>query len=191
VRGPSTHRAALAAVALVVLFAGASIAGAAEADGLASDYWTRALPWHPKVVHVAIALAIIVPGLAAIVWLGTWRGWLPALSWRVPLLLQGGAVAACLVALRTGEHDAELVAGYAAAEAIAAHAAFAHTMTYLAVLNLGLLAATVALQRWPRRQIIAGALAVLGLAGESYAGYRAGDAGGRLVYVANAADAHK
>lgn len=61
-------------------------------------------PLHPKLVHVPIALAAIMPMLASGLLLAWQQGWLPRRAWTVALLVGG-----VLAALNTGEVDAEEV----------------------------------------------------------------------------------
>jgi len=47
------------------------------------------LPLHPLIVHLPLALALLVPLLAAGTLLAWWRGWLPGRrSWAVVVALQ-------------------------------------------------------------------------------------------------------
>ena len=50
-----------------------------------NDYWTKTLPLHPKLVHVPIALCILMPLVATMIWLGVRRGWFsPAFGIKTP-----------------------------------------------------------------------------------------------------------
>ena len=57
--------------------------------------------FHPRLVHLPIALAVLVPVAAAVVLVPWWRGWLPARAWWLAVALQ-----AALVASGGGQVDA-------------------------------------------------------------------------------------
>ncbi|MBA3460930.1 MAG: hypothetical protein H0T46_13255 [Deltaproteobacteria bacterium] len=155
-----------------------------------SEYWAHALPMHPKLVHVPMALCILMPMVATLIWVGVRRGWFTPRVWLIAAFLQGATLGGGVAALLTGQEDGEKVEGYASEEALSAHEDAAYWFLYVAGANFLLCGATFLLHR-DRRQQLAGAFAIVGLAAGAYAGYRVGDAGGRLVYVANASDAHR
>ncbi|CAN5754302.1 hypothetical protein BH11MYX3_BH11MYX3_38660 [soil metagenome] len=159
-------------------------------EDAAAAYWSHPLPMHPKLVHVPMALCILMPMIAIMIWLGVRRGWFTPRVWLIAAVLQGATLCGGLAALKTGGDDGALVEGYASEEALATHEARAHWFLYVAGANLVLCGVTV-LQRERIRQQLLGAIAIVGLFAGSYAGYRVGDAGGRLVYVGNASDAHR
>lgn len=147
-----------------------------------------ALPWHPKVVHLPVALAVVVPLLAGGLLLAWWRGALPRRTWIVAVALQAMLVAGGVVAMRTGEADEERVEEIVAERFIETHEQAAETFVWAAagVLVLMLVAAVLPDERVARvvaAASVAGTLVVLGL------GYRTGEAGGRLVYQHGAASA--
>jgi hypothetical protein len=51
--------------------------------------------------------------------------------------------------------------------------------------------AAVFVMRRRKSEMIFGIVSLAMASGSAYAGYKVGDAGGRLVYVANGSDAHK
>ena len=63
------------------------------------------LPLHPKIVHLPIALAVLMPLLTSGLLLAIWRDWFPRRVWTIAvvgsLLLVGSGV----LALRSGEAD--------------------------------------------------------------------------------------
>ncbi|MGE0867520.1 MAG: DUF2231 domain-containing protein [Kofleriaceae bacterium] len=164
---------------------------AADPSAAATDYWMRVLPMHPKLVHIPIALCIVMPMMLTLVWMGIRRGWFTSRTWLLCAVLQGALFVSSVAALQSGKNDGDKVEGYASEEALQTHANRASWFVYIAGFNLALSSgvALLPLAR-PRRQLL-GAIAIAGSLGATYAGYLVGDAGGRLVYVANASDAHK
>jgi uncharacterized membrane protein len=149
----------------------------------------EALLFHPKLVHLPIALGVLMPLVAGGILLSWWRGWLPHRTWHLALGLQAVLVLSGLLALRSGEAEEERVERVVPERYIEAHeeAAEGFVAGSFAVLVVMLLAA-VAGERKIARPIAAagtaGTLIVLGL------GYRTGEAGGRLVYEHGAASAY-
>lgn len=177
----------LGAAALVVL--SCSLAFAGDPESVA--YWTVTLPMHPKLVHVPMALCVLMPAVAALAWLGVWRGWFTPRVWLIVAFLQSATVVGGAAALWSGLQDGEKVDGYASEEALETHEERAYAFVYIAAGNSVLCCVTFFLANRRRQQQLLGAVAVVALAGGSYAGYLVGDAGGRLVYVAHATDAHR
>ncbi|MDQ3336288.1 MAG: hypothetical protein M4D80_14060 [Myxococcota bacterium] len=143
---------------------------------------------HPKLVHVPIALCILMPMIASLIWFGIRRGWFSPRTWLIAVVLQGAMAVGGLAALQTGLDDAAKVEGYASEEALATHEARGYWFVYVAAANLVLCGGAFVLQR---RQQLLGGLVIVGTLASAYAGYLVGDAGGRLVYIGNASDAHK
>lgn len=146
------------------------------------------LPLHPKLVHLPIALAVLMPLLS----LGVLIAWatrvLPRRTWLVAVVLQGVLLGSGIAALRSGEADEERAEAVVPEAAIEAHEEAATTFVAASavVLALALAAAALRDERWARGAAAlatAGTLVVLGL------GYRTGEAGGRLVYQHGAASA--
>lgn len=144
--------------------------------------------FHPKLVHVPMALGVLMPLVAAGLALAWWRGWLPARAWLVAIALQLVLVGSGVLALRTGEADEERVEKVVPERLIEAHeeAAEAFVGASAVVLAGMLLALALASRRaGPPTALAAtlGTVAVLAL------GYRTGQAGGALVYEHGAAQA--
>ena len=147
-------------------------------------------PLHPKIVHMPMALAILMP-LIAIGLLVAWReDWLPGRAWWIAVLLQALLFGSAWVAMETGETDEEKVEQVLASEEpIHEHEERADTFFWGAggVLVVMLAAAFVpgrSRKQWLAVAASAGTLVVFWL------GYRTGEAGGKLVYEHGAADAH-
>ncbi|MCA9619653.1 MAG: hypothetical protein KC731_11525 [Myxococcales bacterium] len=145
--------------------------------------------FHPKLVHVPMALGVLMPLVAAGLLLAWWREWLPARAWILAVALQAALVGSGVLALRSGEAEEERVEQVVAERLIEAHEETAEVFvaTSGGVLVLMLLAAALASRRpgLPTAGVATlGTLVVLGL------GYRTGQAGGSLVYEHGAAQVY-
>lgn len=148
-----------------------------------------ALLFHPKVVHIPMALGVLMPLIAGGLALAWWRGWLPWRAWLVAVGLQAVLLASGAVALRSGEAEEHRVERVVSESLIEAHEEAAEVFVWGsgAVLAM-MLAAAMFNQKRSGLPIAAvatlGTLVVLGL------GYRTGKAGGSLVYEHGAAQAY-
>ena len=145
----------------------------------------EAFLFHPKVVHIPMALGVLMPLIAAGLLVAWWRGWLPARAWALAIALQAGLFVSGLVAMNTGEAEEDRVEQVVPDPAIEAHEHAAEAFTWAggAVLAIMALAGNLATRRAGLPIAAAatlGTLVVLGL------GYRTGQAGGSLVYRHNA-----
>lgn len=143
---------------------------------------------HPKVVHIPIALAVLMPLLSGALLLAWWRGALPRRAWLVALGMQAILVGGAALALQTGEVDEERVEEVVPEAALEAHEEAAEIFLWVAVATLAIAAVVPFLKRESVAQAVAAAavaatLAVLAL------GVRVGEAGGALVYEHGAASA--
>src|SRR5262245_41645107 len=102
------------------------------------DYWTRTLPMHPKLVHVPMALCILMPAVAVLIWIGIRRGWFTPRVWLLAAFLQGATLMGGLAALVTGGDDGAKVEGYASEDALTTHEHRAHWFVYVAAVNFAL-----------------------------------------------------
>lgn len=146
------------------------------------------MPLHPKLVHLPIALAVLMPMLSLGLLLAWWRGALPRRTWILVIAFQGLLVASGFAALRTGEQDEERVERVVPEAAIEAHEEAAE----LFVIGGGVVFALALGAGVVRRERIALAGAALATAGTVVVlglGYRTGQAGGELVYRHGAAAA--
>ena len=145
-------------------------------------------PLHPKLVHLPIALAILMPLVAGGLLLAWRRGALPRRTWILAVVAQGLLVVSGVIASRTGERDEERVEAVVAEAAIEAHEEAAETFVFgsAAVLALAVLGALIPRER--AAQLVAAA-ATAGTLAVLFLGYRTGQAGGDLVYRHGAASA--
>ena len=145
--------------------------------------------FHPKMVHIPIALGVLMPLVSGGLLLAWWRAWLPRRGWLVAIALQATLLVSGVVALRSGQAEEERVESVVAERFIEAHEEAAEVFVWASggVLAVMLLAAALGSRRaaFPLASAATlGTIVVLGL------GYRAGEAGGRLVYQHGAAQAH-
>lgn len=144
--------------------------------------------FHPKLVHLPMALAVLVPLFASGLALAWWRGWLPQRAWWIAVAMQALLVGSSIAALRSGEADEHRVEALVGEAPIEAHEEAAEQFTLVAgvtavvMLTAGLLGGRLA--PFAVGLSLVGSLAGLAL------GVRTGQAGGELVYVHGAADAH-
>lgn len=148
-----------------------------------------ALFFHPKLVHVPMALGVLMPILAIGLLIAWWRGALPQRAWYIAIALQAVLFGAGVLALRSGEVEEDRVERVVPEAAIEAHEEAAAQFVWAsgAVLAAMVVAGGLGARR-SARLVAAGAtvgtLVVLGL------GYRVGQAGGELVYRHGAALAY-
>jgi len=145
--------------------------------------------FHPKLVHIPMALGTLMPLIAGGFLLAWYRKWLPARAWAVAILFQVLLVGSGAVALQTGEADEDRVEEVVSERFIDEHEEVAEAFVWAsgAVLGLMLFSLAMARRRAGLPMAIAatlGTLVVFGL------GYRTGQAGGALVYEHGAANAY-
>jgi len=144
-------------------------------------------PLHPAVIHLPIALAVLIPGLAILGFFLIHTKRVPLRSWGLIVLLQAVLVAFGWLALETGEEEEERVERVVAERHIETHEEAAERFLLLA--EIGLLACLAGLA--PRRigafGRAAGTLATLAVLA---AGVSVGRSGGELVYKHGAASAY-
>lgn len=144
--------------------------------------------FHPKLVHVPMGLAVVIPLVAFVVWTTWARGVFPKPAFAIVVLLQALLVGGAVASLRSGEAEAERVEKIVGDEAIEHHEDAAKAFTFSGAGVLVLMAAAL-MWKDKRSQTLAlvscvATLAVLAL------GIRAGHEGGELVYERGAASAY-
>ena len=148
------------------------------------------LLFHPKVVHVPIALAVLMPLIAGGMLVAWWRDWLPRRTWIVVVALQAMLVGSAWVSLETGEDQEDAVEKFVPEGAIDAHEDAANWFLWGSALVLVLLAVPVVVSDARGARLLAlvgtvGTLVVFAM------GYRVGHLGGELVYRHGAARAYE
>lgn len=147
------------------------------------------IPLHPKLVHLPIALAVLMPLVTSGVLLAWWRGWLPRRVWVIAIVLQALLAGSGFAAMQAGEREEERVAPIVAEQYIEAHEEAAEVFVWAsAVLLVVMMLAMV--PRQERGRLAVATVAVLGTMLVFGLGYRTGAAGGRLVYEHGAAQAY-
>ena len=69
-------------------------------------------PLHPKLVHIPLALAVLLPLLNVALLLAWWKKWFPRKTWLISACLHAIMTLSAFVAMQTGEsneHQAEKV----------------------------------------------------------------------------------
>lgn len=148
-----------------------------------------ALFFHPKLVHIPMALAVLMPLVAGGLALAWWRSWLPRRVWWIVVALQAVLVAFGIAALRSGEADEERVERVVVESLIEAHEAWAQAFVVAGAAVLAAMA-FAALLKSNRGAIATAALSTLGTLAVCLLGYKTGQAGGELVYTHGAAQAY-
>lgn len=149
----------------------------------------QSLLFHPKLVHLPMALAILMPLVAGGLLLAWRRGWLPARTWLVATALQAILVGSGVLSLRSGEAEEERVEGIVGEAPLEAHEEAAQLFVAASGGVLALMGVAWALSS--RRAGTASAFAAtLGTLVVLVLGYRTGQAGGELVYRHGAAQAY-
>lgn len=146
------------------------------------------LPLHPKLVHLPIALAVLMPLLSSSLLFAWWRGWLPKRTWVVAFAAQALLLASGWFAMRTGESDEERVEHLVPERAIEAHEEAAEILVWGSGVVLAL-ALVPLLLRDSRTARLAGLGTVAGTAVVLILAVGVGESGGDLVYRHGAATA--
>ena len=139
------------------------------------------LLFHPKMVHMPLALGMLMPLVAGGLLLAWWREWLPARAWVIAVVLQALLVGSGFAAMRSGEAEEHRVEKVVDKDFVHQHERAAENFVWASVAVLLLMA--LALPLLSRRTgSIAAAIATLGTLVVLALGYRTGQAGGELVY---------
>lgn len=145
--------------------------------------------FHPKLVHLPIALAVVMPVIFVGLTVAWWRSWLPARTWVLAIGLQAILVASGFAASRSGEAEEDRVESRVPEAALKAHeeAAEGFVLTAAGVLALSVVTGLIGRKRFG--PALAGATAIGSLL-VFWMGYKTGQAGGDLVYRHGAAAAY-
>lgn len=144
------------------------------------------LPLHPKIVHLPIALAVLMPLITAGLLIAWWRDMLPRRTWWIAVALQAVLVGSGLYARETGEADEERVEARVGEAPLEAHEEAATVFVIGALVALAAITAAAVIKP-PALALGAAGAAVLTALVVLALGYRVGQAGGALVYQHGAA----
>lgn len=145
--------------------------------------------FHPKLVHIPLALGILMPLISGAVILAWWRKYLPARSWGLVIALQAILLASGVGALRSGQAEEERVERFVAEERIEAHEEAAEAFVWASGAVLALMGLAAFLSTG-RLGLPLAAASALGTVLVFALGYRVGERGGALVYEDGAAQAY-
>ena len=144
------------------------------------------LPLHPVMVHLPLALAFLMPPVAALAAWAIWTRRIGARAWLAIVALQLVLVAASVVAIKTGEHEEDRVEGVVPAAALHQHEEYAEQFAWGAGIVLGLTLVVLV----PAGRRIGTLVTLVGTIAAAALALRVGHAGGQLVYVHNAGAAY-
>lgn len=153
------------------------------------DLMIDTLFFHPKLVHLPIALSVLMPLLAGALLLAWWKKWLPARSWLVVVALQALLLGSGVLALKSGESEEERVEKVVPESVLEAHEEAAEVFVGASGAVLGLMLLALILHKTKVALPLGGA-ATLGAVVVLGLGYQTGQAGGELVYRHGAANAY-
>ena len=144
-------------------------------------------PLHPAIVHLPIALAILIPGLALLGMILISRGFLPVRAWGLVVVLQVLLLGSGWLALETGEDQEERIERVVAESHVENHEEAAERFLLIAGLGLLVLGTGLLPERAGTTGRVVGVLAAFGVFA---AGISVGHSGGDLVYKHGAASAY-
>ncbi len=143
-------------------------------------------PLHPKLVHLPLALAVLMPLITGGLLLSWLRGWLPRRAWWGAVVLQALLVASGFVAMSAGEEDEERVEKVVPHDAIEEHEEAATLFLIGGGVGLALILAGAVLRPEKAARAAAAASVAVSL-GVVWLGVHVGEEGGHLVYKYGAA----
>lgn len=146
-------------------------------------------PFHPKIVHIPIALSVLMPVVTVGLLVAWFKDWLPARTWWVAVALQTVLFAGSWLAMNTGEEDEEKVEEVVAESALEEHEERAETFFWASGAGVVLMWLPMVMPGARRRRWLAG-VATAGTLVVFWLGARVGEAGGALVYEHGAGQAH-
>jgi hypothetical protein len=149
-----------------------------------------ALLFHPKLVHVPMALGVLMPLIAGGLALAWWRNWLPWRVWFIAIALQAVLVASGSLALQSGETEEERVEHVVSERLIEAHEEAAQVFVWGSATVLAVMLGAAAFGE-RRLSVPIAVVATIGTLVVAGLGYRTGNAGGSLVYEHGAARAYE
>lgn len=146
------------------------------------------LTLHNALVHLPLGLSMGAAALAVALMVAIWRGWLPARSLALLVLVEALVLGGGIAAFRTGEAAEDRAEGRAGKAAIHQHEERAEAFLWITGAGLLLSGAALAMRRpaWSRWGAAAAAAGALAGAG---AGFWTGKAGGAIAHPSGKAAA--
>jgi drug/metabolite transporter (DMT)-like permease len=141
----------------------------------------EALPLHPQLVHLPLALAFLMPLVSLGLLLAWLRGYFPRRTWLIAVLLQVILVGSTFVATRTGEADEARGQERVGRDLVHEHEEAGEAMFFATIGVLVVIGAAQLLRNEKVARIVAG-VAVLGAIAVAGAAWKTGQAGGRIVH---------
>jgi hypothetical protein len=145
--------------------------------------------FHPKIVHVPIALGILMPLIASGLLLAWWRNWLPSRAFFVAVALQAILAGTAYLGMWSGDEEEDVVEKVVSHDEIEKHEEAAELFLYgsCAVLVVMAVAAALGARRYGKGIALVATLGTFVVAGLCF---RTGQLGGNLVYKYNAPKAY-
>jgi uncharacterized membrane protein len=147
------------------------------------------MPLHPAIVHLPLAIAILMPLIAAGVGWALWTGRIRPRAWLTVVAFQALLLGSGFVATRTGEAEEERVENVVQESALHLHEQLADQFVWAAGVTL-VLTGLVLVVRRPAAVRLVVSIVVAATIVVAALGLRVGHAGGQLVYVHGAASAY-
>lgn len=145
--------------------------------------------FHPKIVHIPIALALIAPLFTGVIALGWWRGFFQKRVWAIAVALQAILALSAVAAQFSGETEADRVGQVIGHDLVRDHEEAAESFLWASIAVLLVMLSPVVMSR-KKTQHIATAVATAGTIVVLLMGVSTGDKGGALVYEHGAGDAY-
>lgn len=146
--------------------------------------------FHPKLVHLPMALAFLMPFVAAGLAWAWWRDWLPGRAWLLAVVMQATLLASGLAAIQSGEAQEERVESVVPERFIEEHAEAAEAFVWASGVVLCLMLVALGTTGRGATGLALATASTIGTLVVFVMGYRTGDAGGALVYQHGAASVY-
>ena len=147
------------------------------------------IPLHPALVHLPLGLAFVLPILVLGFTWALWKDRIQRRAWAAIIVLHGILLGAGFLALLTGERESQRIESVVPETAIETHEESAEQFLSVVGISLALASSVLVVSR-PRARRALTVATFLGSLLVSGAALRVGHAGGKLVYVHNAAAAY-
>lgn len=138
-------------------------------------------PLHPKIVHIPLALAMLLPILNVAIVLSWWKKWLPRRVWIISACLHAVMTFSAFVAMQTGETEEHITERVVSEDRIHEHEDAAESFLWASVVALLLALIAAIADQEPiglKYAVFTTILAILC----SVLAIEAGHQGGELVY---------